>query len=416
MLLRFYRAIRTKIISLILPVRVVLCKIRYWKVLVRIRHSRKVIRVIFIVSDIAKWKCQTLFDKMKASDCFEPLIVLSPYFGESSARYSESEIEDLLKVQEKFFDDENDAHVRSVSGYPPRYNDLSVYKPDIVFFQEPWTMNGKQTPWHVSNFAIACYVPYYIPHFQRTNIECQMPMHRFLHSFFVLNEETAQRYEYSMHRLGHAARFVPSGHPALDGIMFSPKPNIDGWVIYAPHWSIDHPEPNSRISTFKWSGRAILEYAKAHREFRWLFKPHPVLKRRLIDLGYMTKEEVDAYYSEWELIGKSCYTGAYQKYFNESYAMITDCGSFITEYPKTGRPLIHLRNAEYKEEPCCKLIYETFYHAYTKEEMLRLFHLLLEQKQDPIQGKRLNALQESGISVGNASENIYQYLRQLCQV
>lgn len=47
----------------------------------------------------------------------------------------------------------------------------------------------------------------------------------------------------------------------------------------------------------------MLDWAKCHPEFKWVFKPHPRLKNALIKNNIMSEEEVERYYSEWEKIG-----------------------------------------------------------------------------------------------------------------
>jgi CDP-glycerol glycerophosphotransferase (TagB/SpsB family) len=76
----------------------------------------------------------------------------------------------------------------------------------------------------------------------------------------------------------------------------------------------------------------LLEYAKSHTETKWIFKPHPLLKKALVDTNTMTLEEVENYYSEWEKIGIKYEGGEYLEFFAKSKMMVTDCSSFLGEY------------------------------------------------------------------------------------
>ena len=68
----------------------------------------------------------------------------------------------------------------------------------------------------------------------------------------------------------------------------------EGYIIYAPHHSFAPSHLN--FATFKWNGKYILEYAKSHPEFKFVFKPHPQLKTRMIKRHIMSEKEVDNYF------------------------------------------------------------------------------------------------------------------------
>ena len=119
------------------------------------------------------------------------------------------------------------------------------------------------------------------------------------------------------------------GSPSLDVI--KDIKSDKNYVIYAPHWTINH-ENTIAYSTFKETGKFILEYAQKHPEFNWIFKPHPLLKKALLDNVFMSEEEINSYYSAWESLGQACYNGDYFELFNNSQLMITDCCTFLMEY------------------------------------------------------------------------------------
>ena len=70
------------------------------------------------------------------------------------------------------------------------------------------------------------------------------------------------------------------------------------YVIYAPHWAIK--DIGFKYGTFEWSGQYMLNYAKSHPEIKWLFKPHPILFKTLVDTGLYTTQEAEQYYEDWE--------------------------------------------------------------------------------------------------------------------
>lgn len=397
--------------------RVFACKHRYAKVLRRIRRkpNGEKIRVLFVVCEVAKYKCQKLFEEMQDSGVFEPILALSAWNQQSLL--SDAQLDVVFDDAEKFFDALGDRCVRTVKTHPRTCSDLSEFKPDIVFYSEPWAPCGMQSSEFVSRFALTCFVPYYVPNYGDFVVESQQPLHRFLYKYFTL-PFWAGYFRRKSRWWDHASEFVPSGHPALD--FFSRqrgrKP-VKNYIVFAPHHSIKHPKSTMPwfLSTFDWTGRPILEYAKQHPEQHWVFKPHPILRKEVVVAGMMTQEEVDAYYAEWERIGTACYDSDYQELFMESCAIITDSGSFMTEAGATGRPVIRLISPANTLTPLppSKKVYDTYYEVRTLPEMYDVFRTVIEEGKDPKREMRLAAVEESGISSTDASKFIVNYLRRL---
>ena len=112
-------------------------------------------------------------------------------------------------------------------------------------------------------------------------IDVLCKFHREVWRHFLLTRSWARRYSKKTHFWTHAGKLIGSGHPQLDYyILHKDQFETTNMVIYAPHWSIssEHYDTFENYSTFLQLGRVILEYAKQHAEFNWVFKPHPSLK------------------------------------------------------------------------------------------------------------------------------------------
>lgn len=405
--------------TLNLAKRVMVCRWNRRKVLHRIRHRKKgeKIRVLFLVSEVAKWKCQTVFEAMKRSDVFEPLIGLTAL--SEQALYSDDEMEKTLEKNEAFFDRLGDAHVRAVKLHPRVYLDIRAFGADIVFFEEPWRMREPQTTETMSKHVLVCHVPYDVP--DRIGGFCyREEVHRFISFYYTLNDSFCLQGKQGVSRLTHGAHFVPVGHPSLDHLARIPQPPpSDGFSIYAPHWYYPHPaHPGKWVArgTFLWSGPTILSYAQQHPEFHWLFKPHPKLKKELVTTETMSEDEVEAYYAAWEKVGTACYGGDYQPLFMKSRVMITDCATFLPEYFVTGNPIIQLKNEGCFYEPVIKGFYDIFYGAWNPAELLDVFSDVLEKGDDPLFQKRLALLESSGLGGGSAAKKIVEHLERICHL
>lgn len=375
------------------------------------------IRVLFIVSEIAKWKEQSLYEAMEQSGEFYPIVGISAWNKQSGLNVDE--LEAVHKRAEEFFDRMGDRHVRTVTceGGHKVFHNLSEFKPDIVFYTEQWAPCPKQHPFEVSKYALTCFLPYYVPDFGITQIDCHQQVERMSWTYFCLGESWAKLYRRSLLLTCHCNKFVVTGHPALDFFYEQrdrqPKEN---YVIYAPHFSFPHPLQQEfyLIGTFEWSGRAMLEYAEAHPNVKWVFKPHPILRGILSEFGVMSKAEVDDYYARWEQIGVACYDSDYQELFLESRAMITDSGSFLPEYGSTERPIIRLICDKNKHVPpkVAKDIYDTYYNVRNLNELQKNLELVVEKGKDPSREARISAVRSSGLANQDASQQMLKYLRK----
>ena len=379
------------------------------------------IRVMFIVKEPAKWKTDSLFDEMLSSGHFEPVIGLT----HPSVIYGVPPSTTARKMDDAkaWFESKGRACQKVYDAGKDRVLNLKPFHPDIVFYPEVWYDNKMHSPTVVSNFALTCYIPYFVPNYVIVKQDCLQEMHRLYWRHIVLNDDLVKLYSTATKDRSMAGEFVGLGHTMFDTIARSlGKPASDQYahcVIYAPHWTFDHPGNSCSLhySTFAQNGRMILEYAKQHPEMKWVFKPHPSLRDRLESSGFMTKEAVDGYYSEWERIGEVCLSGDYEQLFADSYAMITDCGSFLSEYGATKHPIIHLISSKNTERPpeTIKRLYDTYYQAHDMDELKFWLVKVLENKEDPKREERQNALKKLGFCGQNSAKIIVRYLSYFFQ-
>ncbi len=377
----------------------------------KVQNGNK-IKVLFLVNDVSKWKCQTVFDNMVESNVFIPSILIT-YVG--------AEKNDLIENYEKkssYFTQRKMTVFNSWSQAEKRFIPLQEFSPDIVFFPQPWGLKEDlyNNPSEVSNYALTCYVPYYVPNYGDCNIDVGSRFHRTLWRYFALNETWANEFKNYLNRKEYVGEILGLGHPALDGLELQID-NGGEVVIYAPHWSIDHPKnPNgANFSTFLKNGKMILDFAQKHSEIKWAFKPHPVLRNALLQSGAMTQQEINDYYAAWEKIGISCYDADYVKLFLNSRAMITDCASFLTEYGCTGKPIIHLISSTRKIEPLYpnQELFNSYYKARNESELFNLLENVIINNRDEKRKERLEVLSKSGLSGNMAGKKIVKYLENI---
>lgn len=416
-----FRILKCLVHPLLYP-RVLLCRWHYTRTISRIRTIAKTrpLRVLFLVGEPAKWKCQALYEAMQKNKFFDPVIGLTAWNSQSSYFCSENDLEKQHAAAKSFFVRLGDKCIRTYTNFPRKGIPLSKLHPDIVFFSEPWLPIKTQTPEKTANAALCCFIPYFVPSTGNTSIVCEEDVHRYCHTHFTLSDTWSEYYSNRFTWLNNVQRFVGTGLPALD--YFSPQKNDarqSNMIIYAPHHSIPNPKNTIpwNISTFDWSGRPILEYAKKHPEFDWVFKPHPLLKHEVTESGFMSETEINNYYEEWSKIGIVCQDGDYQGLFINSFAMITDCGSFLSEYGATGHPLIRLiRNTTKTFPPPPGDLLDSYYKVRNLDEMRSTFINILENRSDPMKETRIAAVKKAGLINPNSSERIIRYLSTICGI
>ena len=380
-------------------------------------QRKEAIRVLFIDTETAKWKTQSLYEMMNSSEYFDPVVGIS--IRDSDIRKSSSEIKDGMAAARRFHDRLGNRCVDVYDCEKNQRKNLLDFAPDMIFYQQPWSNEDVHDIMRIYRKVLPCYVPYYVPSYGAIDIEAKLPFHRFLAFYFVLNDAWITEYRRGVHAWFWSGRMASVGHTAFDELQKYPPMNESvKRVIYAPHFTIsktsDKFKPVVRLSTFLENGREILQYAKAHRDVQWVFKPHPALKTALVDSGAWTQAEVNAYFSEWGEIGTVVDTGDYMRLFASSSVMVTDCGSFLPEFAATGKPLIHLICSRNNMSPAApsRDVFSTFYEVRNLEEMFSCFRTVIEEGADPKKDVRLQAVKRANLLGQNAARNIMRHFER----
>lgn len=379
----------------------------------KVRKGEK-IKVLFIVNDISKWKCQSLYEALEKDSHFEPMLGITfvgDFLGDKELltkkiKEAHEYFSRLCNRWIDIYDVENDKCLE--------FERLGF---DIVFYPQSWYNEREHSNLVTHRFALPCYVPYYVPNYGDLDLDVRMMFHRYLAFYFTLNAGWTKIYRRANPWYFWSGWFVTSGHPMLDKISHVDEKFVKKTIIYAPHWTFSHPKNAVCLhySTFLGNGLEILEYAQKHTEFNWIFKPHPLLKDKLILSGVWQKAEVDAYYEAWNKLGGRCEDGDYAKLFATSDAMITDCGSFLTEYAVTEKPIIHLICKDNTLVPIApsKKLYDTYYQVHNLTEMYAVFDRVLIGGDDYKKIERIKAVRDANLIGVNAADNIICFLYKI---
>ncbi len=377
------------------------------KIKEKLLKKEKII-VAFYIYDETKWKSQSIYDLLDNDERFVPYIFVSKNCSpENNMNFQNKD--DIKKVYNFFknknmnvfyaYDFENDDYIPL---------DKMPIKPDIVFYSHPWYIFETQGPVMVSNYAITCYIPYFIAT-SVSPIEYYTRFHQYVENHYVLNDLIKNYYAENMDNKGKNLKSV--GHPMLDYFYLNKDKKFENknYVIYAPHWSVDKNN-NLHWGTFLDLGYKILDYAKAHPELNWVYKPHPCLESYLIKNNYYSKDEVDLYRKGWTDLGQIMETGDYLDLFMQSTALITDCGSFETEYFLTLKPLIHLKSKidPTPFNPSVSKIVKSCYEAETYQDLEKILDEVIVKHNDYKALERKKVYREMGYQNNYAAKNILE--------
>ncbi len=342
--------------------------------------KKKKVRVLFLVRENQKWTYQSLYDEMAKDELFEPFVAVTM-------------LTDVLENNDKTrFNLEENYNFFAARGMNVEYAfkdgefvDLAVFEPDIVFYDQQYSLPEIYMPQNVAKFALTFYCPYSFQLFD-FKPDYTQSFHRLMYRVYVEHELTKIRFD--KYKKGNSKNCKVVGYPKLDVYKQNKLQNDEKYwkdcdkfrVIYAPHHSFETKGLN--LATFRKNGRFILELAKKHSETTWLFKPHPRFAHALQANGIMSAEEVKEYYNEWEKIGVVYTQGDYFGIFNSSNMMVTDCCSFLAEYLPTHNPIIRPMKKKSEEkfadlDDLGKRIVSGYYHVDSNDALAEVFEGLL---------------------------------------
>ena len=346
-------------------------------------------RVAFFLQTPSVWKYDTLYRKLEESEYFEPLIVVSPY--NVHINYDKQECFRVMRQTEDYAQKRGYNYISAYDWDKHKWRDIkNQYQPDVVFFTKPY--KDTLPAYHIYNFldALTLYVPYGINCMNLYRNNYELPFQSLLWKLLVetdFQKHYAEQYEHSK---GSNVEVV--GALAMERLMQEDYVAKDVWktqrkkkkrIIWAPHHTVDYL---FNFSNFLNYCEDMLRLAEKYKEdIQIAFKPHPVLKFKLINIWGLEKTE--EYYNRWaNLENGQLEQGEYIDLFKTSDAMIHDSASFTVEYLYAQKPvLFQIRDNKVKDEfnSFGQLCIEQHYHAYSIEETEQFIREVVIEGKDP---------------------------------
>jgi hypothetical protein len=351
-------------------------------------------RVLFFLQTPSVWKYDALYQKLEASEYFEPLVVVSPY--NVHLNYDMQECFRVMHQTEEFACKMGYNYVSAYNWQKNRWRDIKKeYQPDIVFFTKPY--KDTLPAYHIYNFtdSLTLYVPYGINCMNLYHNNYELPFQSLLWKLLV--ETEFQKHYAEIYEKSHGDNVEIVGALAEEKLMQEEYEAKDVWkkqekkkkrIIWAPHHTVDYL---FNFSNFLNYCEDMLKLAEKYQdEIQIAFKPHPVLKFKLINLW--GQEKTEDYYNRWaNLANGQIEQGDYIDLFKTSDAMIHDCASFTVEYLYAQKPvLFQIRDEKVKEEfnSFGQMCLEQHYLAYSIEETEKFIREVVIAGKDPKKEQR----------------------------
>ena len=219
---------------------------------------REKIRVLFLIREPSKWSYNSVFKEMLKSDIFEPIVAVSIL---TSAAEGKDMTRNDLEISYAFFKNLKYPVVRAYEAQTSAYLDLADFKPDLVFYDQPWELPAVHNPQTVSKFALTAYCDYGFEIMDYENYS--KGFHLPLYKYFVDNKKNIERYQ--KYDKGNIKNCVSLGYPRLDFYLDKTPINVSKYwkhenkykIIYAPHHSFE--DDGLQLATFKENGKFILD-------------------------------------------------------------------------------------------------------------------------------------------------------------
>jgi hypothetical protein len=352
------------------------------------------ITVAFFLQTPSVWKYDELYRYLQQSQRFNPVVVICPY--NVHLNYSKKECLNVMKQTETFVQNKGYNYISSYNEQKKHWiNIKKILNPDIVFFTKPYKDTVPSCYIYRFRDKISCYTGYGYNLLNNHRRAYNLPFHNLLFHQFVeteFHEQLVRQYSdikgenvVITRRLGADSlmdkNYIPKNAWNMQNV---PKKKI----IWAPHHTIDYM---FKFSNFMQYCDKMVSLAKKYEQYiQFAFKPHPVLKFKLINLWGEKKTE--DYYNLWKTMPNTqIEEGYYIDLFLTSDALIHDGASFTAEYLHTCKPTLFLvrdENITKEWNEFGDMAFNLHYHARNEQEIENFIEKTILLGDDPMSEAR----------------------------
>lgn len=380
------------------------------------------IRVGFLCQYLPAWtKVSSIYRQMQDDPRFEPFLLCLP----SGIRDGQLLDPDCL---------ENDTYRYCLEhGYPEAINtltgkhtwlDLKAMNLSYVFYPRPYNslVPAPYSSKVVRRYSRVCILMYGIATTEDiTRVTLNRDFMSSCYYYFAearFAERINKRNNWLLHKLG-LQKSACLGVPVLEQLGNAKEVISPSWdfsknpfrVMWTPRWTTAKSEGGSNFFTY-W--KSLPDYAEAHPEMDFLFRPHPLAFSNFVKTGEMSEQDVSDFKARCHALSnvELDREAQYEATLWGSSVLISDISGIMPEYFTTGKPMIfcasnmELKLADFAE----RMILEGCYVVNNQEELFACLDKL-SKGDDPLREVRQTLIPELfGQSSANATRNIMEAL------
>lgn len=311
----------------------------------RLKSKEGKINCVFFALYDSVWKYDGVYKLLSNDSRFNVTVLICPIVN-----YGKKHMEDEMERCFKTMSQKGYHTIRAYNKQNNSYIDVKKeLQPDIIFYTNPYK-GLIDDRYYIDQFPdiLTVYVQYAYNISIWHNNNYSAIFHNLLWRYYQESELHLQfAIKYSQNAGKNA---IVTGYPGIDNLIDKKyKPKVI-WktkdkkrIIWAPHHTIE-PADIIDFSCFLHYYDYMINIAKKYQNhIELIFKPHPLLKVKLVKKW--GQEKTDEYYNLWKTMPNTMVqTGEYLDLFLTSDAMIHDSGSFLIEYLYTNKPVMRTMN------------------------------------------------------------------------
>lgn len=335
----------------------------------------KKMKVGFIVQMTEIWdKQEPVFEYMKQNPNIDTsLIVVPPYDFENNAvtkDYSDN----------YFINNYPDDCIKAFNADGSLIK-IQDYEFDYIFFSRPYDSylpDGLRSSC-VARYAKCCYIPYGYSGSDNFN-SMITDVSFFGNMYFIFPESPYMEsvflnYKcYKKNSEKSIQKIKCLGYPSLAQFLKAELGETEKTVLWTPRWSYAPKIGGSHFIEFK---DEFLELTEKYPDYKFIFRPHPLMFQELIKTGKMTKSQVDEFLEKLKsssvIYDKG--TPIYES-IAKSAIIISDYSSIVINMALAEKPVIYFpgevySNGDYKQ------LSDGFYVVNSTQELVTAFEKLI---------------------------------------
>lgn len=305
-------------------------------------HLNHRIKVAFIVQMAEIWdKESPIYEAMLSDPAFDPYLLVVPPSYDPESTHINTDYD-----KSNYFLTHYPSSIRSYQN--GSWISVESMNFDYIFLQRPYDhyLPENFRSYNLVRFSKVCYIPYGFTGADVFNGgNSNKRFFRNIYFAFLESEYMVQvvsrKFRTKTEKNNH--KILSLGYPALIPYFSFPPIKKISTILWTPRWSFDRIIGGSNFINYK---ECFIEAVKSHPEFKFIFRPHPLMFGEILSKGYMSQEEIDNYIGQITALGV-----IYDKNtplvesLRNTDVLITDFSSIIIQFFLTGRPIIYCESS-----------------------------------------------------------------------